>query len=294
MPDDLYSPDVLYDVAVVGCGPAGLSAAITAKIRNKQVAVFGVEFCTPKLHSAEKVDNYLGFKDISGAKLRDRFFEHFHSMGLKERPGRVDSILPIGDRFNLVVKTDVFQARTVILATGVATTKYLPGEKDLIGKGVSYCATCDANLYKNKDVAVLGYCGEAVEEANFLAEICNKVYFVKQFKGVVHLDPKVEVITEKPLGIVGQERVSKLSLQERNLDVDGVFIVREVTPAAQLVPGLEMTKGAIHVKRNLSTNIPGVFAAGDCTGAPLQLAKAVGEGNVAAISAAKYLDNLKR
>lgn len=295
MTNEIYSPNKIYDVAIIGCGPAGLSAGINAKIRNKEVAIFGVEFCTPRLHKAHKVDNYLGFYEITGADLRDQFFQHFNAMGLRERPGRVDSILPSGETFSLIIKTEMFQARSVILATGVTTTRYLPGEEALVGKGVSYCATCDGALYRGKVVAVLAYDEEALEEANFLAELCSKVYLIKQFEEDSYhkLAPNIQIIEEEPKEILGQGKVTGVRLESGAVQAEGVFIIRKVPPAAQLVPGLEMDNGSIKVDSNMATNIPGVFACGDCTGKPWQLARAVGQGNIAALSAASYLDKLK-
>lgn len=284
-----------YETAIVGCGPAGLSAAINAKIRNKDLVLLGVEFCTPKLHAAPLVENYLGFPAISGEKLREAFLGHAHHMGIDILHARVDSIIPDGEGFTLVTKEGNFSAQTVVLATGVAVTKYLPGERELVGRGVSYCATCDGPLYRGRRVAVLAWEKEAEEEANYLAELAGEVYFLPQYEGeLAGLDPKITVIRDEPVAITGEQRVSSLQLKGQELKVDGIFISRETTPTEQLLLGLEMEGPHIKVNRQMETSIPGVFAAGDCTGKPYQLAKAVGEGLVAAQSAVRYLDAKKR
>jgi len=283
----------ILDIAIIGCGPAGLSAAINAKIRNKRVQVFGAEVCSPKLESAPWVENYLGLP-LSGPELGQRYLKHFTDMGLTILRNRVDTIVSTGSGFMLAAKGDIFEARSLILATGISQTSYLPGERDFVGLGVSYCGTCDGPLYRGKVVAVVGYTSEAVEEANFLASIATKVYFIPQNIHFEHLHADIEVVRGKPIGVLGENSLTKLALRDRELAVDGVFIFRDVTPVEQLLTDLAISQGAIEVDRQMATNIPGVFAAGDCTGRPFQLAKAVGEGAVAGLSAASFLDKRGR
>ncbi len=287
------------DIAIIGCGPAGLSAAVNAKVRGKKLAVFGPGMCSPKLHKSPHIDNYLGFYGISGEELRQKFLAHVKAMGIEILQNRVTAVIPQEGRFAVQTKNKVFYAPAVILATGISVAKLLPGEQEKLGLGVSYCATCDGNLFKNRKVAVLAYTAEGVEEANYLAEICEKVYLLPLFKNYQHHlqqvkdNNKIEIIKEqKPLSIEGDLLVSGLKLTDGTLDVEGVFVIRDAVLPEQLVPGLEIVNGAIKVNRDMSTNLPGLFAAGDNTGAPHQLAKAVGEGQVAALMAVKYLDSL--
>lgn len=280
----------LFDVAIIGCGPAGLSAAINATIRNKKVRVFGAEVCSPKLASAPWVDNYLGFHQVTGEELRDRYLSHAEAMGIEIHRTRVDTIVPLDNMFMLAAKDQFFQARTIIIATGISQTAYLPGERDFVGKGVSYCGTCDGPLFRGKTVAVVAYTDEGVHEANYLSTVAEKVVFVPQIKSYSGLKPEVEVVEGKPIGVLGEAHVSHLALKDSRLEVAGVFIFRDVTPAEQLLAGLDVVQGAIVVDRTMASNLPGVFAAGDCTGRPFQLAKAVGEGLVAGLSAAAYVD----
>lgn len=283
----------LCDVAIVGCGPAGLSAAINAKVRKKSLILHGVEFCTAKLHKSPSIENYLGFTQITGPELREAFFGHLEAMGVEVTKGKITSIVSGGDRFILATSHDTFEARTIVLATGVAAANYLAGEKELLGRGVSYCATCDGALFRGKTVAVIGKGSEAKTEAKFLSEICGKVYWFGSAEDAPQAE-NIELGSGRPKAIVGDDRVHGVQTTEGEISVDGVFILSEVTPAEQLIPGLDIQDGAILVDAQMKTSIPGVFAAGDCTGRPYQLAKAVGQGQVAALSAVKYLDELVR
>ncbi|MBT9135375.1 MAG: Thioredoxin reductase [Firmicutes bacterium] len=277
------------DVAIIGCGPAGLSAAINAKIRKKTVKVFGTEVCSAKLESAPWVENYLGMQ-TTGTELGAMYLRHFTDMGLKIHRTRVDTIVSTGTGFMVAAKGEIYEARTIILATGISQTTYLPGERDFVGRGISYCGTCDGPLYTGKKVAVIGYTAEAVEEAKFLATIASLVYYIPQGTDMTGPHPNIEVVHGRPIGILGEVSLTRLALRDKELRVDGVFIFRETTPVEQILADLELSQGAVHVDRQMATNIPGVFAAGDCTGRPFQLAKAVGEGAVAGLSAAAYLD----
>lgn len=293
----LLSQPELYDIAIVGCGPAGLSAAINATVRRKKIVVFGTEICSPKLQRSPVVDNYLGFISITGEELRRRFIEHAQAMGVTITKGRVDTIYPDDDGFTLVVKSDFYRARSVVLATGVAHARYLPGEQHLLGRGVSYCATCDGPLFGGKTVAVLGYSVDAEEEAEFLAGVAGRVYYVPLYQDVGIADERIEVLSgRRPVSITGGDTgVTGLVLDgDEVLKVDGIFIEREVTPVDKLLAELELADGAIKVDRELKANVTGVFAAGDCTGKPYQLAKAVGEGQVAALKAVSYVDSLRK
>ncbi|MBM7855318.1 thioredoxin reductase (NADPH) [Desulfohalotomaculum tongense] len=285
-----------YEIAIIGCGPAGLSAAINTKVRGKKLVLLGSEFCTPKLHKAPHVNNYLGFHSIGGEELRQKFLGHVKAMGIEILRSRVTGIIPQDDGFAIQARDKIFYARAVVLATGVSVAKLLPGEEEKLGLGVSYCATCDGGLYRNRTVAVLAYSPEGIEEANYLAGICRKVYLLPLCKGSQEMRSKiheqVEVIADqKPLSIEGDNLVSALKLSHRTLEVEGVFIIRDAVLPDKLVPGLEIENGAVKINRDLSTNIPGLYAAGDNTGQPYQLAKAVGEGQVAALNAVKYIDN---
>ncbi|SHE37869.1 NAD(P)/FAD-dependent oxidoreductase [Desulforamulus putei] len=286
-----------FDIAVIGCGPAGLSAAINGTIRKKKVGIFGTDFCSPKLHHAPHIDNYLGLHNMTGEELRKRFLDHVKAMGLGIIENKITGVYPEEGGFMLQSRDTFYKASAVILATGVSAVKPINQELDYLGRGVSYCATCDGPLYKGKKVIVLAYNREGLEEANFLAEIASEVLLVSQIKEKeaqgITLDEKIKVIQGKPVGITGDMWATGVALEGQNLTADGVFIIRDSVLPDQLVPGLNVSNTGIVVDRSGATNIPGVFAAGDCTGAPYQLSKATGEGQVAALSAVKYLDELK-
>lgn len=283
-----------YDLIIVGCGPAGLSAAINARIREKNFLLLGGEICTAKLQKAPHVENYLGFPEISGQELRQKFLEHAEAMGIKVHSHRVDAIYPQDDSLQILSKNHVLNTRTVILATGLAAPKYLPGEQELVGRGVGYCATCDGPLYRGKRVIVLGEVEEAQEEANFLAEICQEVTYLSGHGLPEKLDAKVRMAEGKPLSVKGKERFTALETEKGIYEAEGLFIIREVRPVQDILPGLELEGNFIKADRTMAANIPGVFAAGDCTGPPYQVAKSVGEGLVAALSAVKYLEQVRK
>ncbi|MEG6615561.1 NAD(P)/FAD-dependent oxidoreductase [Peptococcaceae bacterium 1198_IL3148] len=294
------SETISVDIAIIGCGPAGLAAAINAKIRGKSLALLGSGFCSPKLHKAPHIDNYLGFHSISGEELRQRFMEHVAAMGIEILNNRVTMVVPQHEGFVIQAKDKVFNAKAVILATGVSVARLLPGEQEKLGLGVSYCATCDGGLYKNRIVAVLGYSEEAIEEANYLSTLCERVIFFPLFKNKFeqnyHLKDNIEVIKDsKPLSIEGDMFVSGVKLDDNSLlEVAGVFVIRDAVLPDQLIPGIEIENGAIKVNRDLTTSIPGIYAAGDNTGLPHQINKAAGEGQVAALNAVKYIDSQKK
>lgn len=166
----------IHDVAVVGCGPAGLSAAVNAAIRKKDIVILGSEFCSPKLHRAPRIDNYLGLPGVSGEELRQAALKHVAQFGLEVLPARVETIIPLDGHFQLLTRTDIYEAKAVILATGVVEVATLPGEKELLGRGVSYCATCDGPIFSGQPVAVISDLEEGEEEANYLADIASEVY----------------------------------------------------------------------------------------------------------------------
>ena len=209
-------------------------------------------------------------------------------MGAQLRPGVVHQVIPMGETFALSLGADFVEAKKLILCTGAKQPKLLPGEERLLGRGVSYCGTCDGMLYRGKSVAVIGESAEAVNEANFLMSLCASVaYFGKPDE---ELDPRIEVRGAKPEEILGDMRVSSLRAGGEELPFDGVFIFREAMALSSLLPGVETDGAFIRVDRQMKTNLPGVFAAGDCTGLPLQVAKAVGEGCIAALAAAQELN----
>lgn len=281
----------LFDIAILGTGPAGLEAAITASIRNKKIVLFGNPELSQKVVKAHLIQNYLGFPAISGSELRDRMRNHLEQLKIPIVDEKVMMVYPMGDYFSLATSNSTYQAKTIILATGVSMDKTYPGETEFLGRGVSYCATCDAALYRNKVVAMIGFDSKEEAEVNFMSELANKVYYFPMYKQETNVSSDVEVLKDNPTEIRGTTTVEELITSQTNYKVDGVFVLRESISPTQLVPGLEMDGPHVAVDRSMKTNLPGCFACGDIVGKPYQYIKAAGEGNVAALSAVIYLDS---
>lgn len=279
-----------YDIAIIGSGPAGLEAAINAKIRNKKTIVFGNDNLSKSLVLAPKINNYLGFFGLPGTELKNKFKEHIDKMDIAINAEKVNNIYAMGEYFSIMTSKENYEAKTVILALGMEHTKPVKGEDILLGRGVGYCATCDAPLYKEKIVAIIGYNKEAESEANYVSEIASKVYYVPMYKDEYQLNSNIELVKDSPVEIIGQNKVEKLILRSTEIATDGVFVLKDSAPPEQLVPGLKMEDKHIKVNRKMETNIQGCYAAGDCTGRPYQYMKAAGEGQVAALNAVEYLN----
>ena len=281
----------MYDVAIIGGGPAGISAAINLKILQKNFVWFSTG-ASEKVIKAERIQNYPGLPDVTGEQLNWALLNHACGMGITPREGVVSAIYDLGGKFSLTVGEEQLEARAIILCTGVKSFKDLAGEGDFLGRGVSYCATCDGLFYRGREIAVISYDKHFENEVEFLSGLAKKTYFLPQY-ALTNSVEGAETVLDKPLKIEGGERVERLVLSKGALKVDGVFILRNFMPPEQLLHGLSIDGGAIVIDRAMRTNIAGVFAAGDCTGRPYQYAKSVGEGNIAAHSAVEYLAKLR-
>lgn len=280
-----------YDIAIVGTGPAGLSAAVTAKLRNKNVILFGSSNLSEKVEKAHEIKNYLGIPSVKGEDLANSFKRHLEDMELSITQEIITMVYDMGEYFNLLSKTnEMYEASTVIIASGTNFGKPYKGEKEFLGRGVSYCATCDAPLYKGKDVVVIGTSVEDEEEALYMSEICNKVCYIPLYSERVKLNDKIDVIYDIPVEFVGGFKADKLIMKNGELEADGFFILRQSIAPDTLVPGINLDGNSIEVDRKMATNLNGCFACGDVVGAPYQYIKAAGEGNVAALSAVSYLN----
>lgn len=281
----------ILDIAIIGGGPAGLSAAINAVARNKTVKIF--TNVSNYLQKAENIDNYLGLPNISGEKLMCDFIQHVNNLKVPFEYGKVINIIKLDDLFMINFSSKIVKAKTVILAIGVTNNKLLNNEEKLLGKGISYCATCDGTLYKGKNIAVYGNADDIIEEANFLSSLGANVNYITVKKDIKGLNQNINVINGIISDIIGNNKLEGVIINDKYIKLDGLFLLRNSIAPNSIVKDLILEDGYIVVNRNMETNIKGIYACGDCTGNPLQISKATGEGLVAAQNAAKYIDKLK-
>jgi len=288
-----------YDVAIIGAGPAGLQAAIHAARKKVKVCVLG-KVSNSALVRAE-IENYFGVAPAKGKDMLELSAKAAAGFGATLMEEDLLTIEMIGSGFKL--KTESLKELTVkalVLAPGISRKKLnVEGEKEFHGLGVSYCATCDCNFFKKKTVAVLGDASMAASAALLLREYASKVYWVaKEFKASSELMEKVrvtdiETVQAWPTRIHGDQVVKGMTLDNGlDLVLDGVFIEMGAKGVADLAMEVNIfpdENGYIAVDRSCATDTPGVYACGDVTGLPWQLAKAVGEGCVAGLSVASYV-----
>ncbi len=283
-----------YDIAIIGAGPAGLSAALNSKVRNKSVIIFGTD--SKKITQTRSIRNYLGFGEISGKDLNENFKKSLSGYPIERSSKRVKTVYAMGKYFALEIENEdmMIEASSVIIATGIELARDLENEEKFFARGVNYCATCDAALYRGKKVVIIGYNQESIEDANFTSEIVGKVTFVNMTKNEVKLNDSIEVIEgEIPLGFEGENHADKLIFKSgKEIEADGFFIIKDSSKPERLIPSIKLDGNHILVNRDLETSIKGLFAAGDITGKPYQIAKAVGEGQIAGLNAASYLSSL--
>lgn len=283
-----------YDVAIIGSGPAGLEAAINLKRKGKDFIIFGSEELSEKLVRAREINNYLGFHRITGVELKNHFKNHIESLGISITCERVNNVYAMGDYYTIISGDKTYEAKSIIVATGANYGKPLVNEEKFHGKGISYCASCDAPLYSESTVAVVGYSKRSEEEAMYIANMGAKVYYIpmyKDFKNTIS-NKNIKVVNEKAVEVKGNEVIETLVLENSELEVEGVFILKEVAEYEALIPGIELENDFIKVDKNMETNLKGCFAAGDCTGRPYRFMVATSEGLIASAGAVNYLDEL--
>ncbi len=298
------------DVIIIGSGIAGISAAIYLKRSNVSFALLDKGAPGGKLNNIHRIDNYAGTPSISGPGLASVLLEQATSFGVSFDYGNVVAISKEKDGFLVRGEDESWKGKSIIIATGLSSrTQTVPGEKERIGRGVSYCATCDGAFFKGKKVAVVGYEDHAVEDALYLSSIASKVYFIapSPIKGAqVHVETlkateNIEILEGTSLvSVSGSPLVDRIVVSnqegEKEIDVSGVFpLFGEVPSNASFVSlGLKTEKGFIHVDSDMGTNVPGVFAAGDIVSKKLrQLITAASDGAIAATSAISYCHRLR-
>jgi len=299
--------DESFDVIILGGGPAGLTAAIyTARFGLKTLIVDGGHL-GGKSWGPHKIENYPGFPEgTTGTELMEKFIEQAKKFGTEFKKETVVGLMPMGGSQMVQTRGGIYGAQAVIVATGIQKKQLsIPGEMEYKGRGVSYCAICDAPFFRGKTVAVIGAGEEAVEDALRLTDFASKVYAIPGSKGynegveglkelLVH-EKVVLIEGADPESIGGNSLVESLALKGGDvgsLDVDGIFIILEKVPTTSILTdagiGTDL-RSCILVDRNQATSVEGVFAAGDCVCGGMQVVTAAGEGGMAGLSALKYI-----
>lgn len=279
-----------YDAIIVGGGPAGCSAALTLRLRGKSVLV--LDTGKSALSKARRVENYPGIPHAEGEKLVADMRAQARESGAEWKEAPVSRVLPGKKALSVLAGNEIFQGRTVLLATGAPRAALLPGEEALVGQGVSYCATCDGMFFRGQPVAVLGGMEEAVREAAFLAALASSVtYYAESPHDTLGLPESVTLSEKMPRALRRENSETVLTTDAGEERFACVFILRPAVALSLLLPEAESRDGHPAVDKEYRTTVPGVFAAGDAAGLPYQAAKAVGEGNAAALCMAKTLDD---
>ncbi len=277
-----------FDAAVIGGGIAGYTAALALKNFKKNFLWVGTEPFGEKLLKAERVKNFPSFMG-SGEELAALLEKQRAAEEIPFTKAKIDGVYAEKGGFLLTSGKTVFSARSVILATGVET-ETVKGASDFLGRGVSYCAVCDGSLYKNRTIVCELSSENYEDEAEYLAGIAKKVYVLCKYRGARFRAENIEASEDAVAQIAGEGRVSGvLTKGGKRLEADGVFFLKNSAPPSVLVGGLLTEDGHVKVARDMSTNLAGLFAAGDVTGRPYQYVKAAGEGLVAAYSVHDYL-----
>ena len=280
----------MYDVTIIGAGPAGISASLYAKRANLNVLV--LYYGESNLEKATKIDNYYGFIDgISGKDLYNNGIEQAKKIGVEVKNKEVLGIDYMQDSFNVKTDSGNFETKTIILATGNKKLKpNIKGIDEFEGKGIIYCAICDAFFYRNKNVAVIGNGKFAVSEAEELSHVVNKVTILTN--GLDNPNCNFEVNTNKIIEINGEEKVNEIVFEDGSkTEIDGVFIALGEAGASDFAKTLGILQDSDSIKTNekMETNVPGIYACGNTTGGLLQVCKAVYEGAEAGLSAVNYI-----
>lgn len=280
----------MYDVIVIGSGPAGITAAIYAKRRSLSILVISKGMGA--LQKAEKIDNYYGFENgISGKELYENGIKHAKNLGIDFIEDEVINIEYI-NQFTIETVNSKYEAKAVILATGVSrNVPNIKGIKEFEGKGVSYCAVCDSFFYKGKDVAVLGDGNYAIHEFETLKPIASSVTILTNGNTMVeNRDSSIEVNSKKIREFRGDTKLEEVEFEDNTIqNLNGVFIAMGTASSSDLARkiGARIENNNIIVNKNMETTVPGLFACGDCTGGLLQISKAVYEGAKAGLAVLK-------
>lgn len=283
----------MYDVIIIGAGPAGISASLYTRRANLKTLVLYSD--KSSLEKTDKIENYYGFEDgIDGKELYFSGIKQTEKIGTDVKKEEVVNIVNEDKKFSITTSKNKYMSKVVILATGNKKNKpQIDGIDRLEGKGISYCAICDGFFYKNKSVAVLGNSKYALSEVNDLINVVKDITVLTNGKDKPEIrDDRIKLETKKIKEIEGKEKVEKIKFEDGSkMNIDGIFIAEGVAGSAEFAKkmGAFIKQNKIIVNENMETNIKGLYACGDCTGGILQISKAVYEGAVAGLQAIKYL-----
>ena len=283
----------MYDVIIIGAGPAGISASLYTRRANLKTLVLYSD--KSGLEKTDKIENYYGFEDgIDGKELYFSGIKQTEKIGTDVKKEEVVNIVNEDKKFSITTSKNKYVSKVVILATGNKKNKpQIDGIDKLEGKGISYCAICDGFFYKNKSVAVLGNSKYALSEVNDLINVVKDITVLTNGKDKPEIrDDRIKLETKKIKEIEGKEKVEKIKFEDGSkMNIDGIFIAEGVAGSAEFAKkmGAFIKQNKIIVNENMETNIKGLYACGDCTGGILQISKAVYEGTVAGLQAIKYL-----
>ncbi|MBD9159229.1 MAG: NAD(P)/FAD-dependent oxidoreductase [Clostridiales bacterium] len=281
----------MYDVIIIGAGPAGISAGLYTQRANKKTLIIYNE--KSSLEKASKIENYYGFPNgISGKELYQNGIMQAKNLEIELKKEEVIKIEKIKETFEVSTSNRKYISRNVILATGnKKNTPDIKGIKELEGKGISYCAICDGFFYRGKDVAVLGSGDYAISEVNDLLNVANKITILTNKKKVPDLRAEnVKVETRGVIAVKGENQLESIELEDgTKLEVDGLFVAQGVAGSTDFARklGALVKDNKIVVSDKMETTIQGLYACGDCIGGIYQIAKAINEGMIAGISAVK-------
>lgn len=295
----------MFDIIIIGAGPAGQAAALYLQRKKMKIMVISPDTAGQSAKAAS-VENYLGFEKISGAELMEKFTNHLTNTGIEVKQAEVKSVAKIDGGFEVQTKDDKIQAKSLVIAAGKCPRELdVPGEEEFAGKGVSYCATCDGPLFKDKTVAVIGGGNSALDSACEMEKYAKKVYIINlnaEIQGDAILkerfekSPKGEIINNaKTTEITGEQFVKRIKYEingeSKEIACDGIFVEIGWTPSTGFLGDLVKLNQLkeIEVDKNSATSCEGIFAAGDVTDTPFkQIIIAAGNGATAALSAWKY------
>ena len=295
----------MYDIIIVGAGPAGLTAAIYAKRANKKVLILEAKTYGGQIINANNVENYPGIEKISGFDLATNMYNQVKKLGVEVL---FETVTKIQEDKTVITNKNNYQAKAIILATGAENRKLnINKETEFIGKGVSYCATCDGNFYKNKTVAVVGGGNTAIEDALYLSDIASKVYLIHRrdefraeatYTNELKKKTNVEFILNANVKTLnGKDKLESIEIEDtkgnnRTINIDGLFIAVGMSPKNEIFANIINLNdsGYIESKDGVHTNIEGIYVAGDARVKQLrQLTTAVSDGAIAATTAIKEM-----